>query len=140
MFAVSGIAVALVFGLQYWKNKSNEETDHYRTGTQAKTARDSMPRWLPDDATDVTIKLKGTRLDRILKATLPSGKPPVGCKPLEAGTKAEKPTLDASWFPDKASARAQFRCPSDPYKGTYYAYMDGKTLYAWFPTALGARD
>lgn len=68
--------------------------------------------------------MKTTGGERLLKADLAdAGRLPAQCKPEGAPAKAVQ--LEADWFPKDARGRATLRC------GTYYAYTEGHTLYAW---------
>ncbi|MFJ2743442.1 hypothetical protein ACIO3O_27760 [Streptomyces sp. NPDC087440] len=108
-----------------WYEGRHEESASYASGTAAKQARPSVPRWLPDTAADISYAMKTTGGERLLKATLPTSLPPT-CKPLPTGRQAKTPELQASWFPkDTTGKQATHRCD------LYYAYTDGNTLYAW---------
>ncbi|MFJ4876706.1 hypothetical protein ACIP93_16005 [Streptomyces sp. NPDC088745] len=109
-----------------WYDGRHEESASYATGAAAKEARPSVPRWLPDTATDISYAMRTTGGERLLRATLPTPPLPPSCKPLPADGKPKSPELGASWFPEDTTARqATHRCD------LYYAYTDGDTLYAW---------
>ncbi|MEN8654597.1 hypothetical protein ABCR94_29395 [Streptomyces sp. 21So2-11] len=108
-----------------WYDGRHEEASSYVTGATAKEDRASVPRWLPDEAKDVSYVMTTTGGDRLLKATLPATEPPPICKPVKPATTPGKPALKATWFPKDTSARAAYHCD------LYYAYTEGHTLYAW---------
>jgi hypothetical protein len=112
-----------------WFEGRHEESASYATGTAAKDARPSVPRWLPDTAQHISYAMKTTGGERLIKATLPTTATnplPPTCKPLPTGQKAKDPELRADWFPkDTTGKRATHRCD------LYYAYTDDNTLYAW---------
>ncbi|MCB5168938.1 hypothetical protein LG634_29495 [Streptomyces bambusae] len=128
LVAVGFAAAVAVPATLDWAGKRHEETSSYATGAEAKQARASVPRWLPDDARSVEYAMKTTGGDRLLKATLADGRLPAGCSPAPAGAAIPAggaPALGAAWFPAGAEDRATARC------GLYYAYVDGDTLYGW---------
>lgn len=108
-----------------WYEGRHQEASSYATGATAKEDRASVPRWLPDEARDVSYVMTTTGGDRLLKATLPTTDPPATCKPVQQTPTSAKPALEASWFPKGAQDKATYRC------GLYYAYAKGHTLYAW---------
>ncbi|WP_330299497.1 hypothetical protein [Streptomyces sp. NBC_00503] len=123
--AALGIAAAIaVPAANEWLDNRHQETSSYATGAEAKKARVSVPRWLPDGAESVKYSMKTTGGERLLEAALPDGKPPAQCTPEPAGN-AKEVQLQADWFPRDARSRATLRC------GTYYGYLEGHTLYAW---------
>ncbi|WNI27191.1 hypothetical protein [Streptomyces sp. ITFR-16] len=122
VFGVAG-AVAVPEARQWYEGR-HEEMSSYATGAEAKAARDSVPRWLPDDASSVEYAMRTTGGQRILKASLAESRLPTSCKPL-GGRDAPAPEINASWFPSDLATRAQVRC------GSYYAVLDHRTLYAW---------
>ncbi|RII11155.1 hypothetical protein DSC45_29280 [Streptomyces sp. YIM 130001] len=123
--AVLGVAGAVaVPEAKQWYEGRHEEASSYATGQEAKADRKSVPRWLPDGASSVEYAMRTTGGERILKATLPDGKLPAPCQPLDAA-KTPEPEIDAAWFPGGITDDAQGRC------GSYYVAMKGHTLYAW---------
>ncbi|MFD3514616.1 hypothetical protein [Streptomyces sp. NPDC058657] len=109
-----------------WYQDRHDQSSTYTTGTAAKEARASVPRWLPDTAQNISYAMRTTGGDRLLKATLPtpSTLPPT-CKKIVPATPLAHSALKADWFPEDAHSRATHRCD------LYYAYADGSTLYAW---------
>ncbi|MDH6117976.1 hypothetical protein [Kitasatospora sp. GAS204B] len=100
------------------------EESNYSSGAQAKTARASVPRWLPDGATAVRYKMSTTGGDRLLRAHLPGGVLPAGCASGAPGAGAVK--LSATWFPaGRMAAKPGAHC------GSYRVALDGDQLYAW---------
>ncbi|MFE9255721.1 hypothetical protein [Streptomyces sp. NPDC006879] len=135
-----GIAAAVATpAAMDWYDNRHQESDSYVTGAQAKQARASVPRWLPDGASSVKYAMKTTGGERLLKAVLPGGELPTQCTAEPTG-RAKEVQLDEDWFPHGARKRATARC------GLYYAYVDGGTLYAWqhdqdwLEAERGARD
>ncbi|MER5812324.1 hypothetical protein ABT143_29775 [Streptomyces sp. NPDC002033] len=122
--AVGLAAVAALPAAAHWYGGRHQESGSYATGAEAKGARASVPRWLPDGATSVEYAMGTTGGRRLLKATLPTGGLPPQCTDAPRSG-AGKPELAASWFPQGAEDRATARC------GLYYAYVQGDTLYAW---------
>ncbi|MFB6517568.1 hypothetical protein [Streptomyces sp. NPDC056401] len=123
--ATLGVAAAVaVPAANEWLGNRHQESSAYATGAEAKSKRPSVPRWLPDDAQSVRYAMKTTGGERLLKATLPGGKPPARCTPAPASG-AKEVQLRADWFPEGARDKAALRC------GTYFGYVDGDTLYAW---------
>ncbi|MCX5202995.1 hypothetical protein OG897_16255 [Streptomyces sp. NBC_00237] len=112
-----------------WYEGRHEESATYATGTAAKEARTSVPRWLPDAAQEISYAMKTTGGERLMKATLPktpANPLPATCKPLPKDQRAKDPELQAPWFPKQTTGKqATHRCE------IYYAYTDGDTLYAW---------
>ncbi|MDX3338673.1 hypothetical protein PV689_21280 [Streptomyces sp. ATCC51928] len=123
--AVLGVAGAVaVPEAKEWYDGRHEQTSSYATGKEAKKARESVPRWLPDDAASVEYAMRTTGGERILKATLRDGRLPAQCEPL-GGKNAPDPEISASWFPSGTASSAQGRC------GSYYVSLEDHTLYAW---------
>ncbi|MFC9175022.1 MULTISPECIES: hypothetical protein [Streptomyces] len=122
---VLGITAAVVVPeAREWYDGRHEQTSSYATGKAAKADRDSVPRWLPDDAASVEYAMRTTGGERILKATLSGDRLPGSCEPL-GGEKAPDPEISASWFPSDRAEQARSRC------GSYYVAVEGHTLYAW---------
>ncbi|MFG2616164.1 hypothetical protein ACGFXC_00925 [Streptomyces sp. NPDC048507] len=117
-------AVVALPAAAHWYGGRHQESGGYATGAEAKGARASVPRWLPDGATSVEYAMGTTGGQRLLKATLRTPGLPPGCTGAP-GSGAGEPELTASWFPKDAEDRATARC------GLYYAYTEGDTLYAW---------
>ncbi|MEU8450629.1 hypothetical protein ACFY72_26765 [Streptomyces globisporus] len=123
--AVVGVAAAVaVPEAKEWYDGRHEQTSSYATGKDAKEERESVPRWLPDDASSVEYAMRTTGGERILKATLHDGRLPVPCEPLD-GKAAPDPEISASWFPSGTASGAKGRC------GSYYVALKDHTLYAW---------
>ncbi|MFJ7083834.1 hypothetical protein ACIQU8_11425 [Streptomyces griseus] len=123
--AVLGVAGAVaVPEAKEWYDGRHEQTSSYATGKEAKKERESVPRWLPDDAASVEYAMRTTGGERILKATLRNGSLPAQCEPL-GGKNAPDPEISASWFPSGAASSAKGRC------GSYYVSLKDHTLYAW---------
>ncbi|WP_103512082.1 hypothetical protein [Streptomyces sp. SM13] len=123
--AVLGVAGAVaVPEAKEWYDGRHEQTSSYATGKDAKADRESVPRWLPDDASSVEYAMRTTGGERLLKATLSGDGLPASCEPLD-GKKAADPEISASWFPSGTADRAQGRC------GSYYVSLEDHTLYAW---------
>ncbi|MEU2150617.1 MULTISPECIES: hypothetical protein [Streptomyces] len=123
--AVVGVAAAVaVPEAKEWYDGRHEQTSSYATGKDAKEERESVPRWLPDDASSVEYAMRTTGGERILKATLHDGRLPAPCEPLD-GKGAPDPEISASWFPSGAASGAKGRC------GSYYVALKDHTLYAW---------
>ncbi|WP_406484810.1 hypothetical protein [Streptomyces microflavus] len=122
---VLGITAAVVVPeAREWYDGRHEQTSSYATGKAAKADRDSVPRWLPDDAASVEYAMRTTGGERLLKARISGDGIPASCEPL-GGKKAPDPEISASWFPSDRAGEAQWRC------GSYYVSVDGHTLYAW---------
>ncbi|MFJ1593091.1 hypothetical protein ACIOD0_23035 [Kitasatospora albolonga] len=123
---VLGVAVAVaVPEAKEWYEGRHEQTSSYATGKAAKSERESVPRWLPDNAASVEYAMRTTGGERILKATLSDARLPASCEPLDGKKKAPAPEISASWFPSAAANGAQGRC------GSYYVSLEDHTLYAW---------
>ncbi|MBV7244511.1 MULTISPECIES: hypothetical protein [Streptomyces] len=123
--AVLGVAGAVaVPEAKEWYDGRHEQSSSYATGKEAKKERESVPRWLPDDAASVEYAMRTTGGERILKATLRDGSLPAQCEPL-GGKNAPDPEISASWFPSGAASSAKGRC------GSYYVSLKDHTLYAW---------
>ncbi|MFF3641049.1 hypothetical protein [Streptomyces sp. NPDC002564] len=100
----------------------HEEKASYGEGAAAKSARASVPRWLPDDASDIKYVMSTTGDDRIIRFRTPDGTFPAACKP---GKAQGEPRLKADWFPSDLASKADTNC------GTWSgAAVDG-VLYAW---------
>ncbi len=110
-------------GMIDWYHGRHQQESVYVSGRAAKTDRASVPRWLPDSATTVRYRMSTTGGDRLLKATLPDGRLPHGCKP---SRRKGHPRLKASWFPHGTGHHATAVCG-----GTYNAVLHGHDLYAW---------
>jgi hypothetical protein len=119
----AGMLVIAAPGAVDWYHGRHQQESSYATGRVAKTDRASMPRWLPDTATEVRYRMSTTGGDRLLKATLPQARLPQGCKP---GTPLGHAQLKAPWFPRDAYRHATAVCG-----GTYNAVLHGDNLYAW---------
>ncbi|MYV59808.1 hypothetical protein GTW37_09950 [Streptomyces sp. SID4931] len=123
--AVLGVAGAVaVPEAKEWYDGRHEQTSSYATGKEAKEERESVPRWLPDDASSVEYAMRTTGGERILKATLHDGRLPAQCEAL-GGKSAPDPEISASWFPSGTASSAKGRC------GSYYVALKDHTLYAW---------
>ncbi|MEU6632762.1 hypothetical protein ABZ905_31450 [Streptomyces parvus] len=123
--AVLGVAAAVaVPEAEEWYDGRHEQTSSYATGKEAKEERESVPRWLPDDASSVEYAMRTTGGERILKATLHDGRLPAPCEALGGGS-APDPEISASWFPSGTASGAEGRC------GSYYVALKDHTLYAW---------
>ncbi|MGW4838537.1 hypothetical protein [Streptomyces globisporus] len=123
--AVLGVAAAVaVPEAKEWYDGRHEQTSSYATGKDAKEERESVPRWLPDDASSVEYAMRTTGGERILKATLRDGRLPAPCEALD-GKSAPDPEISASWFPSGTASGAKGRC------GSYYVALKDHTLYAW---------
>ncbi|MER5866038.1 hypothetical protein [Kitasatospora sp. NPDC002040] len=120
--ALAAGALVAVPKAQDWFDGRHQEKAHYPTGAAAKQDRASVPRWLPDGATRITYLMSTTGGDRLIKATLPDGKLPDGCR---KGGPEGPVRLTASWFPNDAVARADARC------GLYNVALIGNQLYGW---------
>ncbi|MFE0461759.1 hypothetical protein ACFW1A_21155 [Kitasatospora sp. NPDC058965] len=95
----------------------------YASGAQAKAARPSLPRWLPDTATEVDYKASSNGGDRLLHAHLPGGALPAACS--SAVPSALPAKLSAHWFPAGIDRRPTASC------GQFLVALDGEQLYAW---------
>ncbi|MFJ8621529.1 hypothetical protein ACIRD3_01620 [Kitasatospora sp. NPDC093550] len=125
--AVAVATVAIGPRVSDWYDGRHQEQASYDTGTQAKAGRHSMPAWLPDNASGVKYLMSTTGDDRLLRATLPEGRLPVGCTNGLPG-KAAHPapaSLKAGWFPEGVVAKASATC------GHYNVALTGNQLYAW---------
>ncbi|MFF3531123.1 hypothetical protein ACFYX5_31050 [Streptomyces rubiginosohelvolus] len=123
--AVLGVAAAVaVPEAKEWYDGRHEQTSSYATGKDAKEERESVPRWLPDDAASVEYAMRTTGGERILKATLHDGRLPAPSGALDGGS-APDPEISASWFPSGTASSAKDRC------GSYYVALKDHTLYAW---------
>ncbi|MEU7577324.1 hypothetical protein AB0B50_06940 [Streptomyces sp. NPDC041068] len=120
-------AAALALSLTACGGSMNPFDDHeekasYQDGAAAKSARKSMPRWLPDDASGIKYVMSTTGDDRIITFKTPDGKFPAQCT---KGDPQGKPRLKADWFPSDLAAKADTNCGA--WSG---ATVDG-VLYAW---------
>ncbi|MFF8984876.1 hypothetical protein ACF08E_15995 [Streptomyces globisporus] len=123
--AVLGVAAAVaVPEAKEWYDGRHEQTSSYATGKDAKEERESVPRWLPDDASSVEYAMRTTGGERILKATLHGGRLPAQCEALGGGSVPD-PEISASWFTPGTASSAKGRC------GSYYVALKEHTLYAW---------
>ncbi|TGB14734.1 hypothetical protein [Streptomyces sp. MZ04] len=122
----------MVVGAHLLTGGYHMRADRFDTGAEAKSARESMPRWLPDGAKDISWNWATTGRERKLKATLPSGALPQGCTAGRPDRTPEVPEVKAGWFPKDAAKKAAARCGSGTF--TYYAYLDRRTLIAWLNT------
>ncbi|MEI5101885.1 alpha/beta hydrolase [Streptomyces sp. PmtG] len=123
VLGVTALAVSLTAcGGSYNPFDDHEEKSSYATGAEAKKDRKSVPRWLPDDARDISYAMSTTGQDRIVKFTTPNGKFPASCVP---GKPQGKPRLKADWFPSDVAAKAGTNC------GTWSGARVGGALYAW---------
>ncbi|WP_267245598.1 hypothetical protein [Streptomyces sp. PR69] len=122
--AVLGVAAAFAVPAAVdWYDNRHQEISTYASGAEAKNARTSVPRWLPDDATSVKYSMKTTGGERLLVATLADGALPAECKPLKGFAPAAE--IETDWFPKNVADKATAKC------GLYYAFTDGTTLTAW---------
>ncbi|QCX81844.1 Carboxylesterase A precursor [Streptomyces sp. YIM 121038] len=131
---VAALAVSLTAcGGSYNPFDDHQERATYRTGAEAKKDRTSVPRWLPDDARDISYVISTTGGDRIMRFTAESGGFPASCV---RGEPQGKPRLKADWFPSDVAAKADVNC------GTWSGARIGGALYAWQDrdVASGARD
>ncbi|MFJ5045656.1 hypothetical protein [Streptomyces sp. NPDC088719] len=122
--ALGVAAVVVVPEAEEWLDGRHEQTSSYATGQEAKGERESVPRWLPDNAASVEYAMRTTGGERILKATLHDGRLPAHCEPL-GGKSAPEPEISASWFPSGTASGAKGSC------GSYYVSLEDRTLYAW---------
>lgn len=123
--AVLGVAGAVaVPEAKEWYDGRHQQTSSYATGKAAKAERESVPRWLPDDAASVEYAMRTTGGERLLKATLTDGRLPASCEPI-GDREAPDPGISASWFPAGTVNSAKGRC------GSYYVALEDHTLYAW---------
>ncbi|MER8098723.1 hypothetical protein [Kitasatospora sp. NPDC094016] len=125
--AVAVAAVAIGPRVSDWYDGRHQEQATYDTGSQAKAERRSMPAWLPDNASSVKYLMSTTGDDRLLRATLPEGRLPVGCNTGLPGKSAHSVplSLKAGWFPEGVAAKASGTC------GHYNVTLTGNQLYAW---------
>lgn len=119
------VAAVAVPEAREWYDGRHEQTSSYASGKKAKEERESVPRWLPDDAASVEYAMRTTGGERILKATLHDGRLPAQCEPLDGGRSAPDPEISATWFPSGTANSAKGRC------GAYYVSLKDRTLYAW---------
>ncbi|GAA1247847.1 hypothetical protein GCM10009665_43450 [Kitasatospora nipponensis] len=101
------------------------EESNYATGAQAKGARATMPRWLPDGATAVHYRISTTNGDRSITAQLPDGLRPTGCSGGAAPAPAVPVKLSTARLPAGAGSKVAINC------GSYRVVVDGRDLYAW---------
>ncbi|MFI5529624.1 hypothetical protein ACIA8O_13910 [Kitasatospora sp. NPDC051853] len=124
---VTAGAVVAVPMARDWAESRHRQQAAYDTGAAAKQDRVSVPRWLPDGATQVSYLMSTTGGDRLIRATVPGGTAPTECR---AGRPDGPVNLSASWFPDEAVARADLRC------GLYNVALIGDQLYGWQDDAV----
>ncbi|MBD0675586.1 hypothetical protein ACIQOW_15950 [Kitasatospora sp. NPDC091335] len=125
--AVAVAAVAIGPRVSDWYDERHQQQAAYDTGTQAKADRHTMPAWLPDNASGVKYLMSTTGDDRLLRATLPEGRLPVGCTAGQPGRGAHPvpESLKAGWFPEGVATKASGTC------GHYSVALNGNQLYAW---------
>ncbi|MFJ3221238.1 hypothetical protein ACIPLC_35620 [Kitasatospora sp. NPDC086801] len=125
--AVAVAAVVIGPRVSEWYDGRHQEQAAYDTGSQAKAERRSMPAWLPDNASSVKYLMSTTGDDRLLRATLPEGRLPVGCSTGLPGKSAHSVplSLKAGWFPEGVAAKVSGTC------GHYNVTLTGNQLYAW---------
>ncbi|MGW2250523.1 hypothetical protein ACWCXH_10015 [Kitasatospora sp. NPDC001660] len=125
--AVAVAAVVIGPRVSEWYDGRHQEQASYATGTEAKADRRSMPAWLPDNASAVRYLMSTTGDDRLLRATLPEGRLPVGCTtgPTGKGAHPVPESLRAGWFPEGVAGKATGTC------GHYNVMLSGNQLYAW---------
>ncbi|MEV6977328.1 hypothetical protein [Kitasatospora sp. NPDC093806] len=125
--AVAVAAVAVGPRVADWYDGRHQEQSSYSSGGEAKADRRSMPTWLPDNASSVRYLMSTTGDDRLLRATLPEGRLPAGCKTGEVGkgTHPVPVTLKAGWFPEGVTSKITGSC------GHYNVTLTGNQLYAW---------
>ncbi|MFF2042658.1 hypothetical protein ACFVVX_19730 [Kitasatospora sp. NPDC058170] len=124
-FAVAAVVVGP--RVSDWYDERHQKQATYTTGSEAKANGRSLPTWLPDNAASVRYLMSTTGDDRLLRATLPDGRLPVGCT-TTAPTKGSHPApvrLKAGWFPEGVTAKASGTC------GHYNVTLAGNQLYAW---------
>ncbi|MDJ0346048.1 hypothetical protein QMK19_25795 [Streptomyces sp. H10-C2] len=120
-----GLAVAAALTMPQvvdWYQGRHVEEAGYASGSKAKAARESVPRWLPDEATAVKYRMSTKGGDRLLKATLADGKLPAGCT---RGAGNGRAHLRADWFPKGTDKEGTAAC------GAYNVVLKGTDLYAW---------
>ncbi|MFE7190926.1 hypothetical protein [Kitasatospora sp. NPDC057541] len=125
--AVAVAAVAVGPRVAEWYDGRHQEQSSYSSGSAAKADRRAVPGWLPDNASSVRYLMSTTGDDRLLTATLPEGRLPVGCRTGEPG-KGGHPapaSLRAGWFPEGITARATGSC------GHYTVALTGNQIFAW---------
>ncbi|GAA2993789.1 hypothetical protein GCM10020229_02810 [Kitasatospora albolonga] len=122
----AGVVVAAPMARD-WAEGRHQQQAAYDSGTAAKQDRASVPRWLPDGATGVSYLMSTTGGDRLIRATVPGGAAPAEC---QKGLPDGPVKLRASWFPDEAVARADWRC------GLYNVALIGDQLYGWQDDAV----
>lgn len=125
--AVGGLGLLVAAALTMpqvvdWYQGRHLAEAEYSSGSEAKKSRDSVPRWLPDEATAVKYRMSTTGGDRLLKATLADGKLPAGCK---QGAGSGRAHLRADWFPKGTDKEGTAAC------GAYNVVLKGTDLYAW---------
>ncbi|MEU3465949.1 hypothetical protein ABZ721_39180 [Streptomyces sp. NPDC006733] len=126
--AVGGVGLVVAAALTMpqvvdWYQGRHLAEAEYASGGEAKRARHSVPRWLPDEATAVKYRMSTTGGDRLLKATLADGKLPAGCTAGAAGS--GRAHLRADWFPKGTDKEGTAAC------GAYNVVIKGNELYAW---------
>ncbi|MFI9270675.1 hypothetical protein ACIGXM_08195 [Kitasatospora sp. NPDC052896] len=119
---VAALCFALLPKVGDWTANRHAQEASYATGAEAKGARTAVPRWLPDNATEVHYRMSTTGGDRLLRAKLPDGRLPAECT---AGARGGEVRLTAAWFPAGAGARATVSC------GLYHGLLAGTDFYAW---------
>ncbi|MDF9816629.1 hypothetical protein [Streptomyces sp. SPB162] len=126
--AVGGVGLVVAAALtvpqvvDWYQGRGLAEAE-YSSGGEAKKARRSVPRWLPDEATAVKYRMSTTGGDRLLKATLADGKLPAGCR--EGAGSGVRANLRADWFPQGTDREGTAAC------GAYNVVLKGKDLFAW---------
>ncbi|WP_316524709.1 hypothetical protein [Kitasatospora brasiliensis] len=125
--AVAVAAVAIGPRVSDWYDEHHQQQASYETGTQAKADRRSMPTWLPDNASGVQYVMSTRGDDRLLHATLPEGRLPVGCTAglPRKGAHPVPESLKAGWFPEGVETKVSGTC------GHYNVALAGNQLYAW---------
>lgn len=125
--AVGGVGLVMAAALTVpqvvdWYQGRHLAEAEYSSGGEAKKARRSVPRWLPDEATAVKYRMSTTGGDRLLRATLADGKLPAGCR---AGAGGGRAHLRADWFPKGTDRQGTAAC------GAYNVVLKGNDLFAW---------
>ncbi|MFE4512805.1 hypothetical protein ACFRMQ_01230 [Kitasatospora sp. NPDC056783] len=125
--AVAVATVAIGPRVSDWYDGHHQEQASYQSGSQAKAERRSMPAWLPDNASGVQYLMSTRGDDRLLRATLPEGRLPVGCTAGLPGKGAHPvpESLKAGWFPEGVASKATGTC------GHYNVALTGNQLFAW---------
>ncbi|MFI8081279.1 hypothetical protein ACIF6L_10865 [Kitasatospora sp. NPDC086009] len=125
--AVAVATVAVGPRVSDWYDGRHQEQASYSTGSAAKADRQSVPSWLPDNASTVQYLMSTTGDDRLLRATLPDGRLPAGCVTAQPGSAVHPvpAALKAGWFPQGVSSKITGSC------GQYNVTLTGNQLYAW---------